>query len=334
MDQVTESKPQMGKRCLRRTFSAAGLALVLISSVIGSVKAGSLSGLSWNSGAACSSSEFENWRGRKMDVVVKWAPFVTWDHTLRYFRGTALSGAAQGGRIVSIGLGMVPEDHAGRFAQCAQGQYDAYFREIGQQLAAKGLGDAVIRLGWEANGDWYPWSIGEQVDAYKACFRRQAGALRSSAPGLRIEWDMEKKGRLKVPVTNAYPGDDVVSHVGVHHYDRWPVYSDEAMWQRQYNATNYGGPKGIGAWLSFAKSRGKKLAVAEWAVSDGWKGVGFDNPFYIGRMYSFFRDNASSIAYESYFNCPKGDPNVYLIHPAQNNPRAAERYRSLYSAGQ
>ena len=42
----------------------------------------------------------------------------------------------------------------------AAGRYRPYARRLARNLVAAGLGDAVIRLSWEANGTWNPDSIG------------------------------------------------------------------------------------------------------------------------------------------------------------------------------
>jgi hypothetical protein len=45
------------------------------------------------------------------------------------------------------------------------------------------------------------------------------------------------------------------------------------------------------------------LACSEWGIKVGSSnGQSKDNPFYIKKMYEFFKANASFIAYENYFN--------------------------------
>ena len=34
-----------------------------------------------------------------------------------------------------------------------------------KNLVAEGQGNAILRLGWEFNGDWYPWSVANNTDA-------------------------------------------------------------------------------------------------------------------------------------------------------------------------
>ena len=99
-----------------------------------------------------------------------------------------------------------------------------------------------------------------------------------------------------------YPGDDVVDLWGVHYYDTGPKKSTQAIWDQYVNATNDGNPWGIGAWLRAAQAHGKRLGVAEWAIWDQGEGRKADDPVYMDNMARFFRANAGSIAYETYFN--------------------------------
>src|SRR4051812_23772195 len=98
-----------------------------------------------------------------------------------------------------------------------------------------------------------------------------------------------------------------------------------------YMRTRYGGPVGYGAWVKAAVAHGKKLAVSEWGVWD-WDGPGpvdADNPFYIQKMYEFFRANAPSIEYETYYNCVA----EHRLYPNTPYPAASARYQELWSAG-
>lgn len=286
-----------------------------------------VSGLPWKSGAVSDDSAgFATWRGRPYDVITTWPNRETWE----IVRNPDIYGAISdlsGVPMLTIGIAMLPEQGGATWAQCATGAYDQYFRDIGAKLASVNRGDATVRLGWEANGDWYAWSIRDDVTNYKACFRRQVQAMRSTAPNLKIDWNMNKESKMSQSVANAYPGDDVVDIIGVDFYSMWPGYPDQAAWNADYMALQNGGPRGLGAWLAFAKSHGKKLSIPEWGVNNGTGGGG-DDAFYIEAMYNFFTANASDIAYEIYFNTM--DPG-FVIFPAGRNPNASAKYRELWN---
>lgn len=230
---------------------------------------------------------------------------------------------------------MLPEQEAASFANCARGDYDQHWRDYGSNISRIGRNNAqtYIRLGWEANGSWYAWSIRNDIENYKSCFRREVQAIRSTAPNVRIDWNMNKDSHMDQSVALAYPGDDVVDVVGVDFYDNWPAYQDKTAWDADYMSTQNGGPRGMGSWLKFAKDHGKKLSVPEWGLSNGGgnqnSGGGTDNPYFIEAMYGFFSANSKDIAYETYFNLQDDD---FIIWPAGINPKGSAEYQKRWSA--
>jgi hypothetical protein len=240
-----------------------------------------------------------------------------------------------------LAIGLLPEQARGQLAQCASGAFDGWIRKIGQGIVARGAGNAVLRLGWEANrmGD-FAWTVRVASDAgpFKGCFRRWVSVLRT-VPGqsFTFDWNMGSQGNLPYHVDQIYPGNDYVDVIGTQYYDRCPPALTQADWDKRYNlkhATN-GSPYGIGRWLAYAKSKGKRLSVPEWGIggpSTACAKPGIDNPFFIQKMWEFFNANAASIAYEAYFN---GDSATgsYRLYPAEANPLSSARYKQLWGAG-
>ncbi|MBL8158959.1 glycosidase [Candidatus Saccharibacteria bacterium] len=280
----------------------------------------------WSSGATSEAlADFATWRGRLLDNSGTWPNRETWaiiSNPDIYGAVSALAGYEQ----IWIGAAMLPEQETASFAQCATGAYDQYFKTYGTNLTRINRGNAIIRLGWEANGDWYAWSIRDDVENYKACFRRQVAAIRSTAPGVRIDWNMNKESKMARSVAEAYPGDDVVDIIGVDFYDNWPAYPDKAAWDADFMSQQNGGPRGLGAWLAFAKAHGKKFSVPEWGLNNG-TGGGTDNPYFMQAMYGFFAEHASDLAYETYFNLMAPG---FIIYPAGVNPAGAAEYARLW----
>ncbi len=298
-----------------------------------------LSGMPWRSGVGGSFKMFEAWRGRPLDVCVVWHPHRTWDE-IRSANGEVIQNLAGMRCRLSMGIAMLPKTHAGQFAQCAGGEFDEHYRTVAEKLVGWGRGDAILRIGWEANGPrsgdadggGFPWGIERDVDPYIACFRRIAEVMRAVSPRFVTEWTMKKAtdrmaGR---PISDAWPGDEWVDLVGIDYYDGYPAYRDNAAWGRDFSARTDGGPRGLGAWLDFARSHGKKLAVPEWGVRNR-RGAGDDNALFVDRMVAFFQENAADIAYEAYFNPYRGDAaRVFSIYPDSNNPKASARYLEAY----
>ena len=293
---------------------------------------GGLSGLPWPSGAACGGPNFEAWRGHKQDVQITFAPIDSFDNVVRFFNNWNVQKLSVKGPPVSVGLGLLTEDTRGQLTECANGAFDGYFKQIGTALVQQATDNAHIRLGWEANGKSFPWNAFEQVDAYKACFRRVVTALRSTAPRVKIDWQMNRKTKAADSPVDMYPGDDVVNTIGLSFYDRIPVANTQAVWDKIYNETRNGGPAGLGPWLSFTKAHKKKFMLGEWAISNG-DYDGTDDSLFIRNMYSFLKTNAKSIAYESYFDCPKDGGTAHLVYPPDANPKAATAYQKFWNAG-
>jgi hypothetical protein len=288
----------------------------------------SVSGLSWRSGNACWSSTWESYRNRKSDVYITFTPRNRWSSVVSHVKQYVIGKYKNKPGRLSLGLAMLTDDTRAQWQSCISGKFDQYMLEIGRALQSSGRGNSIIRLGWEANGSGFPWNIKGQVEPYKACFRRQVQKLKSVAPGLQIDWTMKKNTEGPVGAQSLYPGDQYVDIIGVNTYDRYPAIRTEADWNSFYNATHKGGPWGFGSWVQFAKSHGKKLSVPEWGIWNERPGGG-DNPFYIQKMYDTFRKNASTIAYEGYFNCLAR----HQIHSPGKNPKASAKYRALWASG-
>jgi len=266
------------------------------------------------------------WRGRPLDNTTIWPDRRTWQEISHPDIYGAVSDTPPEVAL-SLGLAMLPDPANGAsFAQCATGAYDHYYRTYGSELVRLGRADSIVRLGWEANGDWYSWSIGSDVTNYKACFRRQVAAIRSTNPRVRIDWNMNKDSHMDMSVAQAYPGDDVVDIVGVDFYDMWPSYPDRAAWNVDYMSTQKGGPRGLGAWLAFAKQHGKPLSVPEWGTTPPDEGGGGDHPTFIQVMHEFFTAHADDLAYETYFNRHPG----FQLWPSPLYPQSAAEYREKF----
>lgn len=265
----------------------------------------------WRSGGTgLGADKFAAWRGTPLGVATGWAPWDNWDNMLGYMSGTNPRKLRSLSSNVSIGVGLFPKN-GGNLSDCAANRYATNHRTIGSRLAANGVGNAEIRLGWEANGSWYPWTaVGRSAGDWKACFTNAARALKQGGPELRITWHMAKRGQIDV--ANIWPDQAPITNVGVSHYD-----DSQARFGTE---TSSGSPWGLRAWLNFARSKGKKLEMAEWGA-----GRSGDNPAYIESMYDFFRAAGDGLAHESYFNA--GDS---MLYPSTRLSRTAQRYRDLF----
>ena len=299
-------------------------------------KPGSLSGLTWDSGMSCHDGRFDEFRGRPSDVYVAFVGRTYRKDIVATIKGPDIARYKTRPGRLSLSWPMLPTEIPHRFAECARGDYDQYVRDAANALKSQGFLDPIIRIGFEANGR-FTWSMSkypDRISEYKGCFQRQATLFRSILPQSQIEWTNRRDNALPYSIETIYPGDAYVDIIGMMIYDRWPAHPNQKAWDAAYKQRDkFGGPRGLGTYLEYARKLKKKLAVSEWAVSSGNGGAdSVDNPFYVEKMFNFFKDNAADIAYDAYFNCQEAKIG-YKLAPSTVNPKAAAKYKELWSKG-
>lgn len=293
------------------------------------------SGLPWRSGSSCAEADFEAWRGRKLDSHVVFVWHDTWQQMIDRLSSDYYRNVVRRSPQPVVSIAMLPRSEQSQHARCAAGEFDGYFKRFGRILRQIGAGHAIVRIGWEPNigAASHPWGIdtAEEVPDYVACFRREAAALRSTAPDVEIEWTLAKASIWPFSVLDAYPGDAYVDVIGTHYYSVNDQFSTDERWNRFSRNKLYGGPQGLRAWVPVVTAAGKRLSVPEWGV---WARevtpAEADLPRYVENMYKFLRDNASIIAYDNYYNCPDS----HRLHPTTDFPKSSRRYQQLWMAGQ
>jgi len=285
------------------------------------------SGLRWASGAFMTEqapglhNAFGRWRKAKTDLAVTYTGRASWVEIVNpAWLYAEWENAPQ---TLVIGAAPFPEQPAYSLAACARGDYDGQWRRFGTNIAQTGLESrTIVRLAWEFNGVWQQWAARKPAD-FIGCWRHVFRAAESKAPGLRWDWTVNRgssEGVMTDP-RKAWPGKKYVDIVGIDTYDGWPPVLGRAGWDAQY-ASAYG----LKFWADFARSKGKRLSVPEWGLFRGsaWAGhSGGDNPYYIRKMFGFFREQRGNLAYEAYFN----DDNPEHLTALSVNRRGAAEYR-------
>lgn len=148
----------------------------------------------------------------------------------------------------------------------ATGAYNQYFVTLAQRLVADGQGSAILRLGWEFNGGWFPWAANGQATAFVAYWQQIVGAMRS-VPGadFKFEWN-PTRGDLGVGnLADYYPGDNYVDIVGLDVYDtEWANYPGASAEFIQMEDQSYG----LNWLAAFAAAHNKAMSFPEWGL--GW----------------------------------------------------------------
>lgn len=197
--------------------------------------------------------------------------------------------------VISQPLIPASADHPGWRAKGAAGDFTGYARRFARNLVRAGVGDAIIRLSWEANGAWSVDNIGDsrrEMKQWAQFWRRTVMAMRS-VPGahFRFDWCVNN-GYRDIQFGDYYPGNDVVNVVGDDVYDLGRGNGSD--W-----SSIYGQPGGLRDVLAFAKAHGKPISLPEWGEGFASDGQGGDDAKYINHIARVIRTN--DVAYQSYF---------------------------------
>jgi hypothetical protein len=289
-------------------------------------------GIAWQSGAGTADPDaFARWRGQPVEVLSAWGDITSWAAIEDV---GALAAAGPGaGRNVSYAQALMPSTEGDLFA-CAAGQYTGHFslsaQSLARRLAEGSWGKAYLRLGWQDNEAcrWCPKSAAED-EAWKSCFQDAWRAFKAVSPDFVVLWDMNR--RIPGDVTRLWPGDAYVDVVAVDFYDMAPGLADQRRWDADFASLDGQGPRGLGAWVDFARRHGKKLALPEWGISSLDPSGGGDDSFFVEKLYDFFWRHADDLEYEALFNLQGRNYQLFPISDLDGNPNAGNRYLLLWS---
>jgi len=261
---------------------------------------------------------YEGVIGRKLDGVVDFFAADSWPSMLSDAQWAL--GCWQGLPYrMAIGVPLIVK--GGTLSAAAAGDYDGQFRKLGALMVSKGQANAMLRLGWEFNGGWYPWTA-QDPEAFKAAFRRVVGVLRAT-PGqhFTIVWNPTLGAGHAAPET-LWPGDDVVDQVGLDVYNQSWRHQDmdpQTRWQG-YLTGNYG----LNWLVGFAAAHRKPISIPEWGTGTRPDGHGFgDDPLFIHNMAAWMR--AHNVVFQSYWDFTASDYDSTMS--AGKFPQTLEAYK-------
>jgi hypothetical protein len=241
---------------------------------------------------------FEQWLGRSGLLALDFMPGDSWSDftsTASWLPGYWWQYDNNRNLVWSISLTM----SGTTLAQVAGGMEDASFQYVATQIA-RAQPNAIIRIGWEANGNWFSWSAanGGQTD-YVAAFRHVAAIFKAASPGFLIDWCVDF-GPVNVAADQIYPGDDVVDVIGMDIYDTNPLSltNPAASWQNYLNS-----PYGLKWHKAFAAKHHKPMSYPEWGV--GQEG---DDPTFVTGMANWIASN--NVLYNDYWNTNASYPGM------------------------
>jgi hypothetical protein len=235
------------------------------------------------------------------------------------------------GRRLILSQPMVPEGAPSNWRVLgAEGAYDSDATELAHNLVAGGLGDSIIRLGWEANGNFDSESaLGTDPSQYADWAEYWANIVYAmrAVPGADFLFDWTINVTYQpIPLASYYPGNDVVNIIGMDIYDGsiGGTATPAAKFQTLYNTP----VDGLGAIAAFAKANGKPMSIPEWGlVATQANGGAGDDPAFMEGLANFMDDN--DVIYESYFDHIQGD----LLNLQTQAPQSLSIYESQFGQG-
>jgi hypothetical protein len=241
-----------------------------------------------------------------------------------------------------------PAAGAANLAGIAAGGADGAYQYVANTLVAAGYGDAIIRIGWEFDGNWMPWSAQNDPSAFKAAYRHVHDIFAAASAGFVYDWcgaagyqraaSAGSTWQGAADWSSYYPGDDVVDTVGLDVYDESTA---------AYGATSrtWVNPQKVWAavipalqvQLAFAQAHGKLVSFPEWGL---WAGPtqsatvhgGGDDPTFVQGMFDWMSSlptqGAGSLSFQAYFNGDPGGTNG--LHDLGRFPRSRQLFLNLF----
>ncbi|WP_129338030.1 glycoside hydrolase family 26 protein [Cellulomonas endophytica] len=267
---------------------------------------------------------FETWRGAKAGIATDFLDSTSWTSLTDPW---VMNGWNGKGYQIALAAPMLPADTTTTIQKGATGAYDAYWKKIATNLVNARQSNAVVRIGWEMNGDWFRWSALKDPVAYTEYWRKIVTAMRS-VPGqaFLFEWAPNVGGPTGWDNASAYPGDAYVDLIGMSLYDQnWGLAPEQSAERWAQFVTMKGGLE----WSTdFAKAHGKKNSIAEWGLAQRCDGHGGgDDVYFINQLDAWI--DAHDYYYESYFD---RNPNSCEVHTITGGPfpLAREAYKARF----
>ncbi len=155
-------------------------------------------------------ARFEAFRGRPADVVMDFLPGATWsDISVPSWWTDHWKRSAYGKQMV-VSVPMLPAEGSASLRDGAGGKYNSYWKTAAERLVTNGVANAVIRPGWEHNGDelgiaFLPWSppggisSASELGTKHAVFTEVADAHGVSPQQVCLAW-MLRKSPVVIPI--------------------------------------------------------------------------------------------------------------------------------------
>jgi len=306
---------------------------------------------------------WQDWMGYDADVVVAWShPASTWAdfRTGRadvgaYFQA-ALKALPKTTTIVHA-YPMLPTEVSNRgcrnpgvWDQFAAGAFDSHYREMARNMrsliqnSGRDPSTVIIRLGWEMNGEWYPWSVCNKVTQFKQSWERAVRIIREEMPGIQFDFSVSRPyagytagrnyaGSSGVNLAGFLPADNSYDFISRSTHDGQPFTTSDATFEAStLNPPPSARSIGLVELRNTAVARGKKFALSEWSAQmENCEAAWPQSPnpaLFLEKVYAFLLANADHVAWDAYFSV-----GCTQLHNRYSTD-AAKMYKSLWGTSQ
>jgi len=257
---------------------------------------------------------------------------------------------------IIVSYPMLPQSHSNRgcnnpavWDQFVRGDFDQHyavmarnFKQLAQQHG-RDPSNHIFRLGWEMNGEHYPWSICNKVSEFKQSWERATRIIRAEIPGVLFDFSPAHRyvgyttgrnynGTDGINLAGFLPDPSTYDVISMSHHDVRPFTTSESVWQNSvYDPPRSERKIGLKELVDTATAKGKKFALTEWGTQ--MVNCGPDHPaapdpaLFLRKTYEFLWANRSKVAWDTHFSV--GCTQLY----DRTSTRAAQTYRDLWRSG-
>ncbi len=241
--------------------------------------------------------------------------------------------------VVAVGLGTKSDNGSGTLQAIANGAHDDTYRGIAEAYRDAGYKTIDMRIGWEMNGNFMPWSMGnttESVNQWKAAFAHVADVVHGvSGMKVNVVWNPNVSNNNQIDVKSAYPGDDKVDIIGLDIYSPTYKYDSSISNSQYYNnpsASQYHpngedpAQWGLAQTIALASAHGKPVGIGETGI-----GVGDNTDLPATIAADFSASGAPQLAFVNVWDVTTGEGDWHFTDG--HNQNAAKAWASAFGSG-
>ncbi len=272
--------------------------------------------------------------------------------------------------IPVLGLPMATNGDWGRqgdvFRAFAAGQHDDVLRGVIKAWGAQGFTELYIRPGYEMNGSYTPWYMGDDVktqQAFVAAFRHISDVVRGVAGvDVKVVWNPNVQNWNPADIVAQYPGDGYVDVIAGDLYspmvprdlydwarNNGTVDASFAEWSANpvnrahfwsYPAASQWAPQDDGAGhslsllnlIDMARAHGEAFALAETGAGGPGTSGPVDDPAFPQWLATTLANAGVPVAFANVWDISPGDGDWRFSDPAAGKPLEAAAWAKYFGS--